>query len=502
MSSTVQSNRKIALWHRKDLRISDNKALTEAVADGRAYPLFVFDPHFYRSPRVTDARLRFLHESLQDLDNQYKAVGSELALFHGDPVAVLRGLDVDAVYYNRCVTTGYAKERDEKIAELPFAVPHAGDGIVRRGNSRDGWESDTDEYFARTSHPSPRSLPKQTLQGSVTCSDIETRYDVSPEKEVPYEGGTTAGWEQLRGFIDRIRRYPSQISAPADAETGTSRLSPYLKFGCLSIREAMQHAEAVTDAELGCEMFTDRLYWNQNFQQKLADWPKAAEIAINPVMRGLWRDSHDADLVAAWKAGRTGYPLVDASMRSLKQTGWMNFRMRAMTASFYSYILQCHWKAGADHFYRHLIDADPAINYGQWQIQAGLTGKHPMRVYDPMKQVREHDPNGEYIFKYVPELEGIPLGYLPTPWKLPESTQQEAGIRIGEEYPRPVVDFEEQKVKAKAVFDRITDRASEALQDPDVWRRASLSSRHEQPGADEELSVDENQQTFDDISGG
>ncbi|MFC7138097.1 FAD-binding domain-containing protein [Halobaculum litoreum] len=172
-------------------------------------------------------------------------------------------------------------------------------------------------------------------------------------------------------------------------------------------------------------MFRDRLYWNRHYTQKLQDWPGWTDRAVNPVFRRLNWDRRDDDLIAAWKAGETGYPMVDASMRCLRATGWLNFRMRAMCASFFGYVLEQPWRVGADHFYEHLIDADPAINYTQWQYQTGLTGIAAVRVYNPRKQVRENDPDGEFVHRWVPELADVPPRHLDEPEKMPLATQAE-----------------------------------------------------------------------------
>ena len=162
-------------------------------------------------------------------------------------------------------------------------------------------------------------------------------------------------------------------------------------------------------------------------------------------------------------------------MRALRETGWLNFRMRAMCASFYSYVLRCWWVEGADWFYRHLIDADPAINYEQWQMQSGLVGVHPLRIYNPKKQVRDNDPEGEFVRKYVPELREFPTEFLDEPQKAPLSVQDECGVRVGDDYPYPVVDFERRRDEARETWAALADRATEALRDPEVRRRASLS---------------------------
>jgi len=468
---------RIAVWHRDDLRVADNAALAAARRDGRPCPLFVFDPQYYESGMACDGRLRFLHECLTALRERYRRLGSDLALRRGDPLAVLDELPVDRVYFNRSVTGRYGWERDEAVAARDDATAFADDGIVWNGASRDGWQAQAEAYFAGDQYPHPRSLPANPLDSTTTVEGIEADYGVVPGKAVTETGGVGAAWDRLAAFAAATDEYVGSISPPADAEHDTSRLSAHLTLGTLTPRQAYRHvAEHAVDGR-GRERFTTRLFWNRHFSQKLADWPGAMDRAVNPVFRGMWRDTHDPELVAAWKAGETGFPLVDASMRALQETGWLNFRMRAMCASFYTYALQCYWKVGADHFYRHLIDADAAINYQQWQMQSGLVGVHPLRIYNPAKQVRDNDPDGEFVRRYVPELRDFPTEFLDRPERAPADVQADCGVVVGEDYPRPVVDFEARRTESREAYGAVHDRAREALSDPEVERRASLSER-------------------------
>jgi len=472
----------IAVWHRDDLRVADNAALAAAVADGRAHPLFVFDPRFYRSDRVCDGRIAFLHESLSQLDAAYRERGSGLACLHGDPREVVRSLlaegPIDRVYYNATTTTGYARERDAEIAAQDAVSVSSDDAIVREGDSRADWQSQAEAYFERELHDSPDpEAVGDRLTSETDIETIEAEYDISPAKDRRHRGGCARARERLHAFTANIDDYVGGISAPAAAEQRTSNLSPYFTLGCLSLREAHQYVQDHATHARAANMFISRLFLNRHFTQKLADNPDAVRHAVNPVFRGMNRDTHDDTLAAAWKAGQTGFPLVDASMRALRDTGWLNFRMRALCTSFFTYILRCWWKIGADWFYRHLLDADPAINYQQWQMQSGLVGVHPLRIYNPMKQVRDNDPDGEFIARYVPELADLPTQFLDRPAKTPLAVQQECGVHIGEDYPYPVVDFERRRIEARETWAALDDRATEALQDPEIRRRASLSQR-------------------------
>jgi deoxyribodipyrimidine photo-lyase len=208
------------------------------------------------------------------------------------------------------------------------------------------------------------------------------------------------------------------------------------------------------------------------------------ETAVNPALEDLHAETHDPELVTAWKRGQTGYPMVDASMRCLERTGWLNFRMRAMCASFLCDLLQQPWKIGADWFYYHLLDADPAINYTQFQIQAGVDGTNMMRIYNPRKQVSDNDPDGEFITNWVPELADLPAEHLPRPEKTPLHVQDDCGVSVGEEYPYPIVEYEAARKRILDKLEAVRPKAKRALRDPEVLRRASLSQRGGAEGAE------------------
>jgi deoxyribodipyrimidine photo-lyase len=507
----------ILVWHRTDLRVRDNPALDRATALARdneatIQPVFVFDPRFYGSKSLAcDGRIAFLHECLSSLREQYRERGAELAFLHGEPAerfgALLRRTSTPYSHlcYTRHPTARYGARRDDELRShiddgdesADFqrcrttieAVPEGAivfDAQERGIDSREGWAEQCEEYLRDECYlsPDPDVLVSETNApaSDVTIKGIEARYEVDPVKRDVPRGTHRAAHRRLDWFAraKTIDQYPGGISPPAQAEQRTSRLSPYLRFGVLSARQVYRAGVERGGAERARDLFESRLYWNRHFRQKLADNPTLTREAVNPVLRGLYTDDeHDPELVAAWKEGRTGFPMVDASMRALTETGWLNFRMRAMIASFFGYVLKQWWRIGADFMYFHLIDADPAINYAQWQMQCGLVGCHPNRVYNPRKQARENDPDGEFVRAYVPELRDLPTEFLARPERAPVHVQHERDTTIGDgpdaDYPYPVVDFDREATLAREQFSRLADQARAALDDPDVRRRASLS---------------------------
>jgi deoxyribodipyrimidine photo-lyase len=466
-------------------------------------PLFIFDPGFYDdSGLACDARLRFLHECLTDLHDSYNALGSTLALFHGDPRERIPALLADGyeVYVNADVTARYGRDRDADLLARENVSAFGDDGIVREGRSRESWDEQCEAYFTADPHLKPDGLAPTLLDSGVTIGDIESEYDISPTKRDVPTGGRQAAERRLKSFVDRIREYQRYVSDPAAAERNGSRLSAYLKFGVVSPREVYQRVHRAPKCT-GRDAFISRLYWNRHYTQKLQDWRGWADRAVNPVYHGLYRSDHDPELFAAWKQGQTGFPMVDASMRALVETGFINFRMRAMCATFLTYVLREPWRLGADYYYYHLIDAAMGINHTQWQSQAGTVGLHPVRVYNPAKQVREHDPDGEFIRTYVPELAALPDEYLARPEKAPLAVLDDAAIDLGETYPYPVVDYEARAKAARDRFARLDDRAKEAIHaDPEIKRRASLSSRRKRSWNEtDESGTDAGQASLDEF---
>ena len=515
------------VWHRKHLRTDDHLALAQAVAAGDVVcPLFVFDPGFYGGGGLAcDARLRFLHESVASLDRLYAtaptpavtrsaadsgdqlaetAVGGSdgpttavdtldcadtpgLTVGYGDPVRLLsRFVDSGwSVLTMETPTSRYGKHRDDQVrAACGDAVEFlSGDGLVRGQEwSRTNWQ-DSVESWLEGSQQTPeweRHNPTRLeIETPVTPATVDEGFDVTPEKEKVPAGTHQTAAQRLGSFVDQIGSYPERISAPQRAREGTSGLSPYLNFGLFSVRQVYQSVTERAPACRGRKMFTDRLVWNLHYNQKLVDWPDWTERAVNPVLEGFNEDNHDPELVAAWKRGRTGFPMVDAAMRCLRRTGWLNFRMRAMGASFFAHILQQPWWIGAEWYHHHLIDSDVGINYTQWQSQAGLIGKPAQRVYNPRKQVRDQDPEGEWITEWVPELSPLPSGFLDRPERAPLAVQADHGVTIGEDYPQPVVDFEAQRETFWSRYERHRPAAARELARPEIAKRASFSGGYE-----------------------
>jgi deoxyribodipyrimidine photo-lyase len=280
----------------------------------------------------------------------------------------------------------------------------------------------------------------------------------SEDSQAFQQGGCDVGERYLQTFLEeRGAGYRRAMSSPVTGEAGCSRLSPYLAFGNLSIRQVVQRSRArlldVREA-LRCGVavdetwtqslasFESRLSWHCHFMQKLEDEPQLEFRNVNRAFDGLRENEFREDWFRAWQDGQTGYPMVDACMRALRSTGWINFRMRAMVMSFAAYHLWLHWRQPALHLARMFTDYEPGIHYSQCQMQSGVTGINTIRIYSPAKQARDQDPSGVFIRRWVPELDGVPDEYLAEPHRMSVFQQSLFGCRIGRDYPVPLVEHE------------------------------------------------------------
>jgi deoxyribodipyrimidine photo-lyase len=424
----------------RDLRVHDQPALAAAAREAeQTVPLFVED-RALRMAFGAPNRLAFLAESLASLDGQLRALGGRLVVRHGDVVAEVRRIvaetGAEAVHMSRDVSA-YAQGRAERLAAAVPLRLHDGltavapDALAPAGG--DHYRVFTPYWRAwlreplREVEPAPGRIvvPDGLDPGTITRTG-----DDSPRRP---PGGETAGRARMDAWLrDGIARYGDRQRLDLDA---TSRLSPYLHFGCVSALELVRGAflSGTLGAGSPAEGFAREVVWRDFYAQLLLHRPELAREDFHS--RG---DSWDGDerLLDAWRAGQTGYPVVDAGMRQLRAEGWMHNRARLITASFLTKHLYLDWRLGAAHFYDLLVDGDVANNAGNWQWVAGTgVDTRPHRVYNPTLQAQRHDPNGTYVRRWVPELGLVRGAAVHEPWKLP------ARERRG--YPDPVVDHTE-----------------------------------------------------------
>lgn len=455
-------------WLRRDLRLADNQALACALERAeRVLPVFVVDPHLVRGTHASAARrLGFLWAALRALDDELRARGSRLTIRTGEPARVLRAL-ADETGATLVAAEGdvspYGVRRDAAVAAVCPLVTTPGLTVQPPGSQRTSAGTTYTVFTpfrrawlgarlpARTDlRPRPRRLAAPPAVATETLPDGTAPAGL-PASEAEAE-------RRLARFTDGaaapIHRYDERRDR-LDLE-GTSALSPYLRFGLLSARRAVVAALAQGGADepaSGPGVWLSELVWRDFYLGILHEHPAVLRQAFDPRLRELrWRD--DPAGLAAWREGRTGYPIVDAAMRQLAATGWLHNRARMIVASFLVKDLLVDWRAGERWFMRQLVDGDPAANNGGWQWTAGTgTDAAPyFRVFNPVRQAARCDPDGDYVRRWVPELRGIAGRRAHEPWRLTPVELAAAGVRLGDTYPERIVEHGAARARALAAY--------------------------------------------------
>jgi deoxyribodipyrimidine photo-lyase len=454
----------VVLWLTRDLRVHDQPALRAALDRGDGIvPVFCFDDRLLRGRHASGPRTQFLLECLADLDERLDGL---LVIRRGAPERELPQLarEADATELHFSADSGpFARRRIERVVQaagiecIGHPGLHAVDDLdaVR---TQAGRPYSVFSPFHRAWLAEPRRavlgrprafgrLPAGVRKGTLpTLADLGLTQEVSD----PLPGGETAARERLARFLrDGVATYADDHDALGSDRT--SRLSPYLHFGCLSPREI----EERLPRGAGPDAFRRQLGWRDFYHHVLLHFPRNAHSEFQERYRGAIAWSRAERRYAAWCDGRTGYPLVDAGMRQLRREGWMHNRARLVVGSFLTKHLGIDWRWGERHFMRLLIDGDEANNNGNWQWIASVgTDPQPAfrRIYNPARQLERHDPGGRYVRRHVPELRAVPDRYLAEPWTMPEEVQRGCGCVIGRDYPEPVVDHREARQQALARY--------------------------------------------------
>jgi deoxyribodipyrimidine photo-lyase len=474
---------KALCWLRRDLRLHDHAALHAALeTHDEVYIAFIFDndildPLKKRAPG--DTRVQFIAESLVEIQSTLRTHNSGIHIRYGNPVieipSLVSALGIDAVYFNRDYTT-YPVNRDrsvqEKLETMGCSVHSFKDHVMFEPHEILKKDGTPYHVFTPYSHawrlaletteaePYPITLrnlgpakdsPANSLAtllafaGFSDCSSIGPNTTLENQK-LYLRGGTLAGQKQLADFKSLISNY--EVARDFPHLDQTSKLSVYIRHGCISIRDMLKLALAGTT--IGHEKWLTELIWREFYQMIFWHYPEVHTEAFQTKFKGL-KFPTDEELLAKWKAGQTGFPLVDAAMRCLNQTGWMHNRLRMVVASFFSKIMLLDWKRGERYFSWKLLDYELASNNGGWQWSAGIgcDAAPYFRIFNPTLQSQKYDPHGTFIKTYCPELKNLSAKQVHNP---SEAKDLPMGFRLGIDYPRPIVDYKSQRQKALDLY--------------------------------------------------
>lgn len=444
------------VWLKRDIRTQDHAALEAAEQAGIPYRIiYLFEPNLIKHPDTSDRHLQFIYYSLLDVNKRLATFNQQIEILHANAPEVfdylLKDQEIQQVFSHRESGIQITWNRDKAIQQLLKAhkiewTEFKRDGIERGISNREGWDK---QWYVTMSQPQIKNRYTESTLAQLNHPFRlqEELFKIVKQYLNTYQpAGETNGWKYLGSFTeDRGKHYHRLISKPTESRTSCGRLSPYLAWGNLSIKQAVQHIKQHSNYSLHKRAFTGiltRLKWHCHFIQKFEVECSYETQCVNQGYELLERPLNEA-FVQAWKEGKTGFPLVDACMRCLIATGWINFRMRAMVVSLLCHHLDQDWRTGIYHLANLFLDYEPGIHYPQFQMQAGTTGVNTIRMYNPVKQSQEHDTKGEFIKKWVPELREVPEEFIHEPWKMTVMDRAFNNIDKSSEYPNPLVDLQE-----------------------------------------------------------
>ncbi|MDP5157597.1 MAG: deoxyribodipyrimidine photo-lyase [Flaviramulus sp.] len=455
------------VWLKRDLRLQDNEAIHKALSSGKpVLLLYVFEQLLINDSHYSKRHWDFIKQSIKDLNKELLPYNSKILAVNSDIIATINQLltkyHIKDVYSHQETGVLITFDRDKSFKRfcknnLINWHENINNGVHRGLKNREKWMELCDAFFEI--EPLPFLPAENQLLSIQDIEKLEQNFkvtDLKTDLNTPFQkGGRTMGLKYLASFFkERYVDYMFNISKPELARTSCSRISPYLAWGNLSIREVYHeayHLKKTSKNKKALEAFMSRLRWQSHFVQKFEMEHSMEEVSLNKGFHKL-KKSISKNYQKAWETGNTGYPLVDACMRCLNETGYLNFRMRALVVSFFTHNLWQPWQEATTHLSKMFLDFEPGIHFPQLQMQAGETGINMLRIYNPIKNSLEHDPEATFIKKWLPELKDLEIPFAHQPYLMTDLEQQFYNFKLGIDYPYPIVELEATRKKASDIL--------------------------------------------------
>ena len=415
-------------WLKRDLRTSDNLVLDACEQDTIPYVIiYIFDPDIINSDNISKRHLKFIYHSISGMNTNLEKYNRCVKLLYGSSIEIFKEYfnmyDIKNIfaYQESGIRETYIRDLEiKKISSQNNTnfIEFEKDGVERGIKNRSGWDS---RWYVKMKEDLTKNVFtlnsfKDTNNNFNPPKSFINDLSLYPKEYV--KPGYESAIKTLSSFLEsRSQNYNKHISKPLASRKSCSRISPYLSWGNISSKQVYHFLKNHKKIK-GISSFLTRLKWRSHFIQKFESEYQISYRCANKVFEKM-RYENNPELIYKWKSGKTGFPLVDANMICLRKTGWINFRMRAMLVSIFSYQFDCNWKLGARYLAELFLDYEPGIHFSQFQMQSGTTGINTIRMYNPIKQSYDHDADGLFIKQWIPELENVPKEYIHEPWKMP-----------------------------------------------------------------------------------